>query len=106
MKCFLQQAAHLPAVAQVLQQALALELDQDVNRINTGVDQVAEHEIDDAVAAAERHRRLGAFLGQRIEPGSLSARQHESQHAQIDVGLVQIKDGETSTCLLKLGQSE
>ena len=66
----LQQAAHFPAVAKVLQQALALELDQHVDGIDPGVDQVAEHEIDDAVASAEGHRGFGAFFGQRIEPGA------------------------------------
>ena len=75
----LQQAGHLPAVAQVLQQALALELDQDVDGIDAGIDQVAEHEIDDAVAPAERHRRLGSFLGQRIKPRPFPSRQHKSQ---------------------------
>ena len=79
----LQQAAHFPAVAQVLQQALALELDQHVGGIDPGVDQVAEHEIDNAIAAAERHRRLGAFLGERIEPGPFASRQHESQNANL-----------------------
>jgi len=55
----------------MLQQGLALELDQYVDGKNAGIDEVAENEIDNAVAAAKRHRRLCPFLGERIEPGPL-----------------------------------
>ena len=78
----LEQAAELPSLAQVLQQRLALELRQHVDRINARVDQVAQDEIDDPILASERNRRLGAFLGQRIEPGTLAAGEHDSQYAQ------------------------
>ena len=73
----LQQAAYFPAVAQVLEQRLALELNQDIDGINTGINQVTQHEIDNAVAAAEGHRRLGSFLGERIEPGAFSSGQYK-----------------------------
>ena len=77
----LQQSAELPALAQVLQQRLALELGQHVDRIDAGVDKVAQDEIDDAILAAERDRGFGAFLGQRVQPGTLSSGQHDSQYA-------------------------
>ena len=68
-----QNAADLPTFIEVLQQALAAELRQDVNRVNAGVDEVAQDEIDDAVFAAKRNGRLGAILRQRVKPGSLTA---------------------------------
>ena len=77
----LQQAAELPALAQVLQQRLAAELRQHVDRVDAGVDEIAQDEIDDAILAAERNGRFGAFLGQRIEPGSFTAGEHDAQHA-------------------------
>ena len=58
-----QDAAVLPAFAQVLEQALASELREYIDGINARVDEVAEDEIDDPVLAAERDGRLGAFLG-------------------------------------------
>ena len=45
-----------------------------------------EHEIDDAVLASEGNRRFGAFLGQRIEPGSLPAGEHDSEYAKSHIG--------------------
>ena len=44
------------AEAQVLDQRLRLVLDQHVERQDPRVDEVREDEVDDAVAAAERHR--------------------------------------------------
>ena len=77
----LQQAAELPSFAQVLQQRLALELRQHVDGVDARVDEIAEDEVDDAILPAERDGRLGAFLGERIKPGALSAGQHDSQYA-------------------------
>ena len=77
----LEQPAELPALAQVLQQRLAAELRQHVNRIDAGVDEIAEDEIDDAVLPAERNGRFGPFLGQRREPRALPAGQHDPQDA-------------------------
>ena len=78
----IEQAAELPAVAEVLQQRLALELRQDVDGIDPGVDQVAKDEVNDAVLATKRDGRLGPFLGERIKAGSLPSREHERQNAQ------------------------
>ena len=63
MNCVFLQPAHLPPFAQVLQQALAAELRQNVNGKDAGVDEIAQDEIDDPVFAAERHSRFSAFLG-------------------------------------------
>src|SRR5207247_2374358 len=73
----LQEAADFPAFAQVLQQALTLELDQHIDGIDAGIHQVAENEIDDAIASAERDRRLGSFLSQGIEPCTFSSGQYK-----------------------------
>ena len=58
----LQQAAELPALAQVLQQRLAAELRQHIDRINSRVDEVAQHEVDDPVLAAEGTAGLARSL--------------------------------------------
>ncbi len=57
--------AELPTVLQMQQERLALELHQDVDGKDAGVDEIAENEIDDPVLAAKGHGRLGAFVGQR-----------------------------------------
>ena len=77
----LQQAAELPSFAQVLEQRLAAELRQHIDRIDSRVDEITQDEIDDPVLAAERNGRFGPFLRQRIEPGSLAAGQYDAQHA-------------------------
>lgn len=61
----LQQPAHFPSFTQVLQQALALELDQNVDGIDPRVDQVAQDEVDDTISSPEGRGRLGPLLGQR-----------------------------------------
>ena len=48
-------------------------------RRRPGVDAVAQREVDDAVRPAEVDRRLGAFLGQRIEPLAGAAGEHDDE---------------------------
>ena len=48
-------------------------LGQDGDFIYTGVQAIADRDIDEPVFAADGHGRLGAGLGERIEPGTLSA---------------------------------
>ncbi len=60
------QAGRFPALAEVLQQGLALELNQHVDGIDAGVDQVAQDKVDDAVAATKGDGGFGALLGERI----------------------------------------
>ena len=76
-----EQAAELPSLAQVLQQRLAAELRQHIDRVDAGVDEITQDEIDDPVFPAERNGRFGPFLGKREEPGALASRQHDSQYA-------------------------
>ncbi len=80
-----EQPAYFPSLAQMLQQGLAFELDQHINRIHAGVEEITEDEIHDAVTAAERDCGLGSFLREGIEPRSFSASQHERQDAHLHV---------------------
>ena len=79
----LQQSAELPSLAQMLQQRLAAELGEHVDRVDSGVDEIAEDEIDDPVFASEGNRRLGAFAGEGKEPGSFAAGEYDAQHPQV-----------------------
>jgi hypothetical protein len=45
-----------------------------------GVDEIAEHEVDNAVAAAERYRRLGSLFRQRKQTGSLAASEDDREN--------------------------
>ena len=77
----LEQSAELPALGEMLQQRLTFELGQNIERIDPRVDEIAQDEVDDAILPAERHGGFGAFLGQRVQPGTLSTGQHDSQYA-------------------------
>jgi len=77
----LEEASELPALAEVLQQRLAFELGEHVDGVDARVDEIAEDEVDDAILPAEGDSGFGAFLGQRVQPGTLSTGQHDSQHA-------------------------
>ena len=83
----LQQPAELPALAQMLQQRLAEELSEHVNRVNARIDEVAQDKIDDPVLASEWNGGLGAFAGQRIEPGAFTSGQHDAQNLQVGTSL-------------------
>jgi hypothetical protein len=78
-----QEAAELPRVAQVLEQRLALELSEDISGIDSGVDQIAENEVNNPVFPAEGDSRLGSVFGQRIKAGSLSAGKHHCENSTI-----------------------
>src|ERR1022692_2325937 len=80
-KLRLEETAELPSLAQMLQQRLAFELRQHVDGVDARVDEIAQDEVDDAILPAEGDSGLGTFLGQRVEPGALSTRQHDSQYA-------------------------
>src|SRR3954467_12245720 len=54
------------------QQAVRLVLAQDGNPPDVRVEAVRQDEIDDAELAAEEHRRLGAPVGQLLEPAAAS----------------------------------
>ena len=48
-----------------------------------GIEKIAEHEIDNAIAAAEGHGRFGPLLRERIQPGAFAARQNKGQDAHL-----------------------
>ena len=87
MKWLFKQTVRFPAVAQMLQERLALELDQNIDRVDSGIDQIAENEIDDPISTAERYGRLRSFFRQRIKAGSLPAGQHKREHPKLHVRL-------------------
>ena len=66
-----------------------------------GVDQVGQHEVDQPVVAAERHRRLGAVRGQRGEPLAFTAGQDDAEHP-LDARMWRnvAGDGVRRTCVL------
>ncbi len=63
----------LPASRQMLHQRARLVLGQHADLGDAGVHEVREDEVDDAVAPAERHGRLGPVAGERIESLALAA---------------------------------
>ncbi len=74
----LQQAAKLPAFTQMLQQRLAAELREHVDRMDPGIHKIAQNKIDDPVFPAERDCGLGALPRQGVQPGSFSPSQHNA----------------------------
>jgi hypothetical protein len=71
----------------MLEQRLAAELGEHIDRVDSGVDEIAEDEIDDAVLASEGNRRLGAFPSEGKKPGSLAAGEYDAQHAEVQRSL-------------------
>ena len=59
---------HAPPHPEMAAERERLVLERDEDPAQAGVDAVAQREIDDPVRTTEIHRRLGAFLGQRIQP--------------------------------------
>ena len=63
----LQQGRDGPGLAHMLDQGLGLVLDQQIDGLDLGIDQIAEHEIDDAVARPEGHEGLESRRGQGLQ---------------------------------------
>ena len=57
-----------PAISQMFLQGMRLVLGQDQDPAQTGMDTVAEGEVDDAVPSSEGYRRLGPVSGQGMQP--------------------------------------
>jgi hypothetical protein len=72
-------AARAPRVLGVLDQRLRFVLRQHVDGSDTRVVHVRQHEVDDAVPAAEGHGGLGAITGQREERSPFSASHDECE---------------------------
>ena len=62
----------------MLEQRLAAELGEHVDRVDAGVDEIAEHEIDDPVLASEGNCRLGALAREGEKAGSFAAGEDEA----------------------------
>ena len=74
----LQQSAELPSLAQMLEQRLAAELGEHVDRVDSRIDEIAEDEINDAVFTSEGNCRFGAFSREGKEAGSFAAGKHDA----------------------------
>jgi hypothetical protein len=57
-----------------------VELRQGVDLGHVGVDAVADGDVDEPVVGAERHRGLGAVLGQRVEARAGAAAEDDAEH--------------------------
>ena len=79
-KMFAEKIGRAPATVQVFQQGLRFELGHDINRQDAGVHEVRQHEIDDTVAAAKRHRGFRPVLRQWIKTLAPSACHDYAQH--------------------------
>jgi hypothetical protein len=83
----------------VLQEGLAAELSQHIDRIYAGINEIAEYEIDNAVLTAERDGGLSPFLGQWKKAGTLTSRQHDSQNTYAHSELNHAYSSKAPTCL-------
>src|SRR5580704_7937425 len=79
-----QHPAELPSILKMLDQRLRSPLHEHVDCVDARVDEIGENEIDDAVFAAERHRRLGAIPGQGMKPGPLPSGHYKRQRSHWD----------------------
>ena len=55
-------------------------LGEAVDFVNVGVYAVGDGDVYEPVVGAQRHSRLGALLGQRVQPGPRPASQDDTQH--------------------------
>jgi hypothetical protein len=76
-----------------------VELREQVDALEVGVDAVGDRDVDQAILARQRHRGLGAFLGQREQARALAAAHDDGKGA---LGNVRSKRGRhkggCSTC--------
>ena len=108
-------AEEVPAALQVADQAVRLVLGGDADAADAGVERVRQREVDDPGLAAEVDRRLGAAVGQFLEPAAAPAGEHVGHrvarersrsfhHAsfpQIDVAMT--SDGSSSSQIVASG---
>src|ERR1700748_1816842 len=59
---------------------MRLVLSENADPQVAGIDEVGEHEIDQAIGATEGNRGFGPVRGQRIQPLALTAGQDNAQH--------------------------
>ena len=69
-------AEEVPAALHVADQAVRLVLGGDADAADAGVQRIGQREINDPALAAEIHRRLGADVGELLQPRAAAAGQH------------------------------
>ena len=77
---FAKKIAGTPTTIEMLEQRLRLELRQHIDRQDAGVDEIRQHEIDNPIPAAKRHRGLRPVLRQWKETFAAAAGQYHTQH--------------------------
>ncbi len=68
-----------PAAGQHVQNALRLVLDEHPDVIDPAVPQVGEGEVQQAIGAGERERRLGAIVGEHAHTTALATGEHQRE---------------------------
>jgi hypothetical protein len=67
----------------MLEKRLAAKLGEHVDRMDSGIDEIAEDKIDDPVLTSEGNRWLGAFPCEGKEPSSFAAGEDDAQHSKV-----------------------
>ena len=78
-------AQEAPAALQVAQQRVRLVLRDHADAADARVEAVRQREVDDAELAAEVDRRLGAPVGELLQPRAASAGQHQRGAASAEL---------------------
>ena len=73
-------AGQAPGLGDVAVQRVRLVLGEHTDAVQPAVHHVRQYEVDQAVVAAERHRRLGTVRRQRPQSLSLATGQDDAQH--------------------------
>ena len=73
-------AGDVPSVDDVFHQALGFELRKDENAVDSAVDEVAEHKVDDSVFPSERNGRFGPLVCERCQPAPLASGQNHGKN--------------------------
>ena len=78
-----EQNRHAPGLGDVAVEGVRLVLREHAHPSQAGVDEVRQHEVDEAIRAAEWDGRLCAICGEGHEPLALAAREHHGEHMRI-----------------------
>ena len=79
---------NVPAVDDVFHQALGFELSQNEDAVNSAVDEVTEHEVDNSVFSAKGDGGFRALVGQRSKSGSFAACQDHAKYGRSHFNLL------------------
>src|SRR5690606_27032396 len=74
------ETVELVRLADMPVQADRIELRQQIDAVQSAVDAVRDRDVDDAILARQRHRRLRTILRQRKEPGLFAAAEDQTHH--------------------------